>query len=375
MSSNMPRPQKSMRKTRRAPFRVTILLTVALCVIVGIICVYNATKRNKRETLREADTVATQLITPFTDDSFPTQPIPPLSGNDSSYPSFTSSVDTADSVYEHSVIHADEASVINKLELNVNIKSTNAILMDMENEEILFDKNGFTRIYPASMTKIMTAVVAIERIADLNEKIMLREAIFQPIHAANAVTAGFLPGESVRAIDLLFGLLLPSGAECAVSLAEYAAGSEKSFIESMNDKAREIGMEGSNFTNATGLHDKNHYSTAKDIAVLLRYALQDETFYEIITSSRHSTPSTNKHDGGITYYSTLFSGISGTAEFDGGLILGGKTGYTSEAGQCLASFAIKDDAKYILVTAGAAGDNQTQIPHIEDAFTIYAAIP
>ena len=276
-----------------------------------------------------------------------------------------------------------EIPVSNWFEPDVHINSANAILMNMESGEILYEKYGTARIYPASMTKIMTAIVALEYIDDLNDMVLLNEAIFQPIYNANAVTAGFLPGERVRAIDLLYGLILPSGAECAVGLAMYAAGSESAFMESMNEKARELGMTGSNFTNPTGLHDNDHYSTALDIAVLFRYALQNETFYEIITSLRHSTPATDRHEGGITYYNTLLSKIDGNAGFEGGMILGGKTGYTGEAGQCLASFAVKDGVKYILVTAGAGadgavgaiGDGQTQIPHIDDAFAIYAAIP
>lgn len=261
----------------------------------------------------------------------------------------------------------------NQLVPGLRINSANAALMDFENGSILFDKNGTAKMYPASMTKIMTAVVALEHINDLNEKVVLSNALFQPIYSKNASTAGFLPGESVPAIDLLYGLLLPSGAECAAGLAEHVSDSESAFVKLMNDKAQEIGMSGSNFTNTTGLHDKNHYSTAIDMAVLFHYALAKDTFYEIITSPKHSAPSTNRHEAGITYYSSLFSKIN-SPEFDGGSILGGKTGYTRKAGQCLASLAVKDDKKYILVTSGANGNNQTQGLHIDDAFTVYTAI-
>ena len=256
---------------------------------------------------------------------------------------------------------------------NVYINSKNAILMDFESGAVLFDKNGTTKMYPASMTKIMTAIVALEHINNINEEVLLNKEMFQLIYNADAATAGFLPGERVRAIDLLYGLLLPSGAECALGLAEYVSGSESSFVNLMNGKAREIGMFNTNFTNTSGLHSKNHYSTVIDIAVLFRYALENATFYRIITSSRYSTPPTNRHDRGITFYSTLFSKLRRTA-FTGGMILGGKTGYTSEAGQCLASLAVKGNNRYILVTSGAEGDNHTQILHIDDAFTIYAAI-
>jgi len=267
----------------------------------------------------------------------------------------------------------ESPNVTSQIPPDLRINSTNALLMDLESGAILFDKNGTTKIYPASMVKIMTALVVIEHIDNLYEKVLLREGIFQPIHAANATTAGFLPGEMVRAIDLLYGLLLPSGAECAIGLAEYVAGSEKAFVSLMNDKAREIGMSGSHFTNTTGLHDRSQYSTAMDMAVLLRYALENDTFYRVITSASHSTASTNRRNDGITFHSTLFSRM-GSPIFDGGMILGGRTGFTSEAGQCLASFAIIDGRKYILITSGAAGNNRTQTLHIDDAFAVYTAI-
>jgi len=268
---------------------------------------------------------------------------------------------------------AEGAHTASRYTPDTQLNSTNAILIDLESSAILLDHNGADKMYPASMTKILTAVVAMEHIRDLDEIVSLNEAIFQPIYNENAATAGYMPGESVRAIDLLYGLLLPSGAECAVGLAEYAAGSESAFVKLMNDKAREIGMKGSNFTNTTGLHDRNHYSTAMDIAILFQYALANDTFYEMITSARYSAPATNRHADGVTFYSSFFSRITSPA-LDGGRILGGKTGYTNEAGQCLASFAVKNGRQYILVTSGAAGNNQTQKLHIDDAFAVYGAL-
>jgi D-alanyl-D-alanine carboxypeptidase (penicillin-binding protein 5/6) len=164
--------------------------------------------------------------------------------------------------------------------------------------------------------------------------------------------------------------LLPSGADAAMGLAIRISGSESEFSKLMNKKAKEIGMDDTNFTNVTGLHDDNHYTTVKDIAKLLQYALKNEIFYEIFTTVRCSTSSTNRHPGGITFYSTLSKKVD-TYEFDGGRIIGGKTGYTEEAGLCLASLAEKNGSKYILVTAGAAGDNYTEQYHIMDALTVY----
>jgi len=275
--------------------------------------------------------------------------------------------------YIQEVLPFAESSDLYKVSSSLNINSSNALLIDLESEKILFDKNSTKSMYPASMTKIMTAITVLENVEDLNEKVILNKEMFNSLYYENASMAGFLPGEDVSVIDLLYGLMLPSGGECAVGLAEYVSDSESDFADLMNKKAQEIGMSNSHFTNTTGLHDENHYTTAKDMATLLKYALKNDMFYKIFTSNRHSSSSTNKHDGGITYYSTLFSRIE-NSNFKGGSILGGKTGYTPEAGQCLASLAIKEGKYYILVTAGANGDNKTQKLHIDDAFKIYSAI-
>lgn len=255
----------------------------------------------------------------------------------------------------------------------LQVSSANAVLVDLKSGDVLFEKNSEAKIYPASLTKIMTAVLAIESITDLKEKIALSEPMFSPIYTANAATAGFSPGDSVSANDLLYGLLLTSGVECAAGLAEYVAGSESEFAEMMNDKARQIGMKNTHFSNATGLHDENHYSTAMDMAALFTYALNNDIFFEIITSATYTTAPANRTPEGIRLDSTLFSKMENT-EFSGGKLLGGKTGFTDEAGQCLASFAIKDDRLFVLVTAGAPGENGIENLHIDDALRVYSAI-
>lgn len=251
--------------------------------------------------------------------------------------------------------------------------SRNAILIFLEDDTILMQKNSEEKIYPASLTKMMTAIVAIENLPDLDEKIELTESMFHGLYEAEASMAGFQPGEQVRAIDLLYGAMLPSGAECCIALADNIAGSEQDFADLMNQKADELGMKNSHFENTTGLHNENHYTTVKDLSVLLRYALQNDVFREIFTTFHHSTPPTNKHPGGITLYSTMYEGLGGQKIIDGE-ILGGKTGYTDEAGLCLASLAKVGSQEYILITAGARGNHGTEQYNITDALAVYNSI-
>lgn len=251
--------------------------------------------------------------------------------------------------------------------------SPNAILIRLKDHAILIQKNGQAKIYPASLTKMMTAIVAIENLPDLKKEIKLTNSTFQELYKTDASMAGFQPGEQVRAIDLLYGVMLPSGAESCIGLADQIAGSEQGFVKMMNQKAADLGMKNTHFENATGLHNKNHYTTVKDFSILLSYALQNDTFREIFTSSHHSTQPTNKHPGGITFNSTMFEEL-GNQNITGGEILGGKTGYTVEAGLCLASLAKVGKQEYILITAGARGNHKSEQYNITDALAVYNSI-
>lgn len=259
--------------------------------------------------------------------------------------------------------------VVRKLEMS-GINSPYAVLMQVKGGKIIGNMKGDEKIYPASMTKIMTVIVAIENLDDLDQEITLTQEMFAGLYEQDATQAGFQPGETVRAIDLLYGAMLPSGAECCIALADTVGGSRDGFVELMNKKAQRLGMNKTHFCDTTGLHDPDHYSTVKDIAVLMKYCIKNDTFREIVETSRHSTGVTNIHPDGITYYSTMFKNLSDPT-VTGGKILGGKTGYTSEAGHCLVSFAEIEGREYIFVSAGASGADGNTIPHIQDAVTVY----
>ena len=257
---------------------------------------------------------------------------------------------------------------VRELDLS-GIHSSHAVLISAKGGKVIGETESRQPVYPASLTKMMTAILAIEKLDSLDHEITLDADMFTDLYARDATRAGFEPGETVKARDLLYGALLPSGAECCIALARDIAGSEEAFAEKMNDKALRIGMEHTHFCNTTGLDDPEHVSTVYDMAILLKYCIRNKTFREMISSHWHSTPPTNIHPDGITFYSTLFRNLS-DPYVTGGHILGGKTGYTNDAGQCLASFAEIAGREYILVTSGAPGDNG-EAQHVEDALTIY----
>ena len=253
------------------------------------------------------------------------------------------------------------------------INSRSGILIRLSDGQTVAEKDADAQIYPASMTKMMTAIVAIENISDLNEPITLSPELFAPLYEEGASMAGFAPGDQVSALDLLYGGLLPSGAECCIGLADQIAGSESAFADMMNAKAQELGMTATHFVTCTGLHDPEHYTTVRDLTKLMIYALQNETFRTIFCTKQYTTSPVASAPDGLTFSSSMFDKMDSPA-VNGGEIEGGKTGYTSDAGLCLASLAVVDGTEYICVTAGAEGNTWTEPYHVYDAQNIYNQI-
>ena len=254
--------------------------------------------------------------------------------------------------------------------LLLGISSRSAILLDRQTETVLAQKNAREPCAPASLTKMMTVLLAAEACPDLDVPVTLPEEIFPELEAQGASMAGFAPGETVPLRDLLYGAMLPSGAECCEALARQVSGSEEAFVALMNQKARELGMSHTWFENPTGLTGTNHKSTVEDLAVLLCAALQNQTFYKVFTTAKYTCSPTPQHPDGLQRVSTLLSRLDGD-EIPNGTILGGKTGYTSAAGLCLASLAQVDGRQYILITLHAPGSHATEPFHIRDAIKVY----
>lgn len=192
-----------------------------------------------------------------------------------------------------------------KLDLD-QLHSSAGIVISLDDSKVIFQFQQDEKIFPASLTKIMTCILAIENINNLEATITLEPEIFDELYAQNASMAGFLPGENAKIIDILYGNILPSGGECSIALAEYVAGSEQAFVELMNEKAKDLGMNNTHFMNATGLHNESHYTTVKDIGILLQYALKNQTFNDIFQSKSYFVAPTDQHLSGFTFYSSMF---------------------------------------------------------------------
>ena len=244
----------------------------------------------------------------------------------------------------------------------LNLNSDKYILYNLNDDKILLSKDENKETYIASLTKMMTTIVAIENISDYNEKITITKDMFKEI-AWDVSVAGFKVGEKVTYNDLLYGAILPSGADAVNALALSISKDYDKFIELMNQKVKELNLAHTHFSNVTGLYDKNNYSTAYDVAQILKYALKNKKFKEVFETKNYT------FTNGKTVKSTIENYSSRIGNKNISYIKGGKTGFINAAGYCLATTATIDGINYLLVTLNA--DKSKKAPHIEDAIETY----
>ncbi|NBJ98924.1 D-alanyl-D-alanine carboxypeptidase [bacterium 1xD8-48] len=236
-----------------------------------------------------------------------------------------------------------------------DIVSEYAILIDVDSGEILAERNAHVRMNPASMTKILTALVAAEQAEDLDDKLTVTREITDYGYINDCSSAGFVIDERVSVRDLLYGTILPSGADAAVGLAVYVSGSQEAFVELMNERLKELGLsKTAHFTNCVGVFDENHYCTAYDIAMILEAAIDNEICREVMSTRIHTTEKTLQNPEGLELSNWFIRRIED--KDSGGKVLGGKTGYVAQSGNCAASFAALDNGRNLVcVTANASG--------------------
>lgn len=251
--------------------------------------------------------------------------------------------------------------------LNAVIASDYGIIINATTRQVLGGKNHTLRIYPASMTKIMTLIVAVQSDVDVNTEYLMDYRLINKYYLAGASMSGIAAGDTVTFKDLLYGAVLLSAADATAAIAEMVAGSEEEYVKLMNETAEIIGCTGTHFTNTSGLYDTANYSTLGDIALMLDYAMSIPLAREILSTSDYTTPPTEKNPEGYYFFSTMFTRIDHDS-VPGMTVLGGKTGYLAETKHCLASMAVGDNGeKFIVVTAGGA-----KYDPIDDCIMLYA---
>lgn len=249
------------------------------------------------------------------------------------------------------------SKIINKNKFDkLNLKSDCIYVYSIDDEKEIFSKNPDKKVYPASLTKMMTVLTAVENIDDFDKKAPIDKKSYQKLVKQNASMAGFYGNEPTTFEDLLYGTMLASAGECADSLAINVAGSKGKFVDLMNENAKNMGLNNTNFKNSEGMDEDDHYSSAKDMAILLKNSLKNEKFYKIFTTDKYTSTKTLDHPKGIEIESTVLGRLK-DYEQDGFKIIGGKSGTTEKAGLCWATLAIKNNKKYIVVVMGVPFDD------------------
>ena len=230
----------------------------------------------------------------------------------------------------------------------VNLNSEAAILVEISTGRIIYEKNSTKKLYPASTTKILTAILVIEN-CNLNDLVTVRQSALDNI-PTGYVTCNLQVGEELSVKDLLYALMIPSANDAAYVLAEHVAGSVDNFSVMMNDKAREIGCKTTHFVNPNGIHDDSHYSTAYDLYLLANYAMKNETFRNLVAATEDTLPATEKYpneDRILKTTNELLNKNSRNYYYKNAI--GIKTGYTSKAGNCLVAASSRDGLEFIAV--------------------------
>lgn len=226
----------------------------------------------------------------------------------------------------------------------------------IDDEKEIFSKNPDKKVYPASLTKMMTVYTAVGEINDFDKKAPIDKKSYQQLVVQNASMAGFYGNEPTTFDDLLYGTMLASAGECADSLAINASGSKEKFVDLMNENAKNMGLTNTNFKNPEGMDEDDHYSSAKDMAFLLKNSLKNEKFYKIFTTDKYTSTKTLDHPKGIEIESTVLGRLKDYDQ-DGFKIIGGKSGTTEKAGHCWATLSEKNGKKYIIIVMGVDFDD------------------
>lgn len=225
------------------------------------------------------------------------------------------------------------------------LHSKNVLLYDPKDEKVLYEIGSDEVINIASLTKIMTTITAIENIDDLNKEVEITEAILKEV-PSDASVAELKVGDKVTMLDLLYASMLPSGADATTALAHTISGNTPAFVELMNENASKLGLTKTHFVNVTGYDVDNHYSTPKEVLKILLYALQNDLFKSIYETKEYTLTNGLVVKSTINYYNQ-------NNTLDTSSIIGSKTGYTDDAGLCMASLIKVKDRELILITLGA----------------------
>lgn len=347
------RKREDMMRRKRS--RITRIIVLALIVLVAAFCFSNFQKSDggasqtasapeKTETTKRAaaaDTEATAVSeTETAAAATQSQASEETNGGDSETASFKKG---------YSFTIPSNVSAVSD-----EVQSKYAVLVNLDSGTVVAGRDYLTKMYPASMTKMLTVLVAAENI-DLSkldsDTFTITQDITDYVYKTGSSAVNYAVGDTPTIRDLFYGTILPSGADCAMALAEYTAGSEEKFMEMMNDKLKELGISDTcHFTNPVGTYDDNHYATAYDMAVIMKAALENDFCREVMSAHTYTTKGTKDNPDGFVLSNLFLRRIEDRDTH--GTVRCAKTGFVDEAGCCAASYQISNNGQHWVCITG-----------------------
>lgn len=247
---------------------------------------------------------------------------------------------------------------------DIGLTAQYAVAIDAKSGLVLYNKNMNEIMYPASMTKVMTAIVALEMIENLDATTVITQSDIDTVWETGASSANFEVGETVTYRDLLLGAILPSGADATRALANNLCGGQEAFVDKMNEMAQKLKLKDTHFVNTTGIHDPNHYTTVHDMALIVKYAVANKDFKEIY-SKRYATSSNGLHQW---VNKSMYNAKNSHINVDS--IIGCKSGYTDAAKNCLSSLDKVGDNEIIVIVGKCINNDVKPRAAVQDTLDI-----
>ena len=353
------RSERYYRRLRQMRMRYSIAVGLFAVVLVFIISmVAGKGKKAKAEAPEEVYTEAARLVMEAEPTAAPTpthEPVKETPKSKYSHP---------DMFYEGYEVYTDSSS---REIWNQEVISSYGVLIDLKDGHVVAQRNAFERMYPASMTKVLTILVAAEHMEDPEDTFTMTQEITDYVYSNGCSQVGYLVGETMTVRELLFGTIMPSGGDAAMALAYYTAGSMEAFVDMMNEKVEELGLtDVAHFTNPVGVFDEQNYCTPVAMAMIMKAALENDLCREALGAKKYTTAANDLHPEGLLISNWFLRRIEDKDTH--GEVLGAKTGFVNESRNCAVSYEKSNDGnRYICVT----GDSHSAWRAIYDHVAIY----
>lgn len=360
------RRERQRRMRRRRMIRRILCLGVLVVIIILITVVVKSCRKEEDESLpQEQETaVAEPLDRAELEKIIEEQSEKEKNEKEQTETEQTGQIEEAE---EETVVYSFDETADTVPITSEKVISTHAILVDESKDTIVAAKGARERIIPASMTKVLTVLVAAEHIPEekLDDTFTMTLEITDYAYVNDCSSVGFLDGEKVTIRDMFYGTAMHSGGDAALGLAIYVAGSQEAFVDLMNQKLEELGIaDSTHFTNCVGLYDEAHYTTVYDMAIIMKAAMQNDLCREFLSKHIYTTKSTEEHPDGIEISNWFLRKIED--KDTGGEVLCAKTGYIVQSKNCAVSYSISTGGTpYICVTAESTSGWRCIYDHVE----------